>query len=109
MTAPTPADVAARPEPFFAPYRPAAHSEGVAQRRSRSRDVLHREIECLGRAVAATRGRDDDVDLTLELLDRQIERFLLALRDFDEAINAGPVPSPTSRRIPRLAPGGDAS
>lgn len=111
-TAPTPADVTRHQSAraaFFDPVRAApGQRESLAQRRSRTRDVLHSALERTARAVGATRGRDEDLDLTLEWVDRSLERLMQAIRDYDEAIDAGDIPRPTSHRTPRLTSEGGA-
>lgn len=103
---PTPADVAQRAASrFFDPERPLhGRPESLAQRRHHTRDVLIEEVEQVRHWLYATRRNDDDLDLTLELLDRALERFALAARAFDDALNAGPIPTPRTERRPRLDP-----
>lgn len=103
MSAPTPAEVAARhtrPERFFDPRRPAqGEAESGAQARARCRDVALGGADYLAGALKALRGHEGDLDLNVERYHRAVDHLLHSLKAFDDALADGPaVPAPQRRR-----------
>ncbi|EYR64655.1 hypothetical protein N866_07010 [Actinotalea ferrariae CF5-4] len=82
---------------FARSYGADRSADEPAQRRARARDELLREAEHLQRSVSLTRGRDRDVDLALEYVDRAVGDLLSAVTTYQRALADVVVPAPRHR------------
>lgn len=97
-TPPSSSSPAGLPERVFArSYGADRSQDDPSQRRARLRDDLYKETERLQRALGLTRGRDRDLDLALEYVNRAVDGLLHAVHAYDRALAATTVPAPHHR------------